>query len=224
MPKIRLALPLVALCATVLATTGCGPQATSSPRSSSSPPSSSAPAQPSASDDEPAQRQLDELTIALRGTLQGYEREMFPHWSERGGCSTRELVLKRSGTDVRVDSDCYPVSGSWVSPYDGKTWTDPSDLDIDHVVALAAAWRSGADEWSETRREAFANDLTRPQLKAVTDNLNQSKSDAPPEEWKPPLESRWCPYSKAWITVKHHWDLTVTAEEKVALSAMLEHC
>ncbi|WP_375545645.1 GmrSD restriction endonuclease domain-containing protein [Janibacter hoylei] len=50
-------------------------------------------------------------------------------------------------------------SGDWYSEYDGASFTDGSDLDIDHVVPLAEAWRSGADSWSAQEREDFANDL-----------------------------------------------------------------
>ena len=39
-------------------------------------------------------------------------------------------VLKRDGTNVKVDSDCKPTSGSWISPYTGNTFTDASKLDI----------------------------------------------------------------------------------------------
>lgn len=47
--------------------------------------------------------------------------------------------------------------------------------------------QSGASEWTTDQRQAFANDLTHPQLLAVTDNVNESKGDRGPEEWKPPL-------------------------------------
>jgi hypothetical protein len=77
-------------------------------------------------------------------------------------------------------------------PYDGATWTAASDVDIDHVVPLKNAWISGASSWTTTKRESFANDLTRPQLIAVTDNVNQSKSDKSPDVWKPPLTSYHC--------------------------------
>ena len=53
-----------------------------------------------------------------------------------------------------VGSDCYPTSGSWYSPYDGATWTNPADVDIDHMVPLAEAWSSGAWAWSTSRRQA----------------------------------------------------------------------
>ena len=83
------------------------------------------------------------------------------------------------------DSACAATSGSWYSAYDGATWTAASDVDIDHLVPLAEAWDSGASGWTTAQRQAFANDLTRPQLIAVTDNVNQSKGDQDPAEWMP---------------------------------------
>jgi len=47
--------------------------------------------------------------------------------------------------------------------------------------------QSGAAAWTTARRQSFANDLTNPQLLAVTDNVNQAKGDKGPEDWKPPL-------------------------------------
>lgn len=40
-----------------------------------------------------------------------------------------------------TDSSCAATSGRWVSPYDGGVWTAASDIDIDHMVPLANAWR-----------------------------------------------------------------------------------
>jgi hypothetical protein len=45
--------------------------------------------------------------------------------------------------------------------------------------------QSGAASWTTARRQSFANDLTNPQLIAVTDNVNQAKGDKGPEDWKP---------------------------------------
>jgi hypothetical protein len=61
------------------------------------------------------------------------------------------------------------------------------------------AWVSGARDWTAAQREAFANDLTRPQLVAVTDNLNESKGDKDPAEWVPPLASYVCTYIRAYV-------------------------
>lgn len=57
---------------------------------------------------------------------------------------------------------------------------DPSEVHIDHIVALAEAWRSGADSWTTERRQRFANDLSRPQLIAVSAEANLAKLRATP--------------------------------------------
>jgi len=172
-----------------------------------------------------ARTQLAELTVQADGSLDGYSREKFPHWIDQGdACNTREAVLKRDGTNVQVGSDCYPTSGTWVSPYDDATWTDPSDVDIDHVVPLADAWRTGASAWTQEQRQAYANDLSDPQLIAVTDNVNQEKGDKSPDQWKPPSTGYWCTYAEMWIAVKYKFKLTVNEAEKTALEDMLGHC
>jgi hypothetical protein len=172
-----------------------------------------------------AQLQLDELTVAPETSSSGYSRSLFPHWiTISGACNTRETVLRRDGTNVAVNSSCAATGGNWSSPYDGRTWNDASDVDIDHVVPLSEAWRSGAASWSTDTRRGFANDLTRPQLIAVTDDVNQAKGDKDPASWKPPLASYHCTYSRMWIATKHHWNLTVQTSEKAALQNMLDTC
>jgi hypothetical protein len=172
-----------------------------------------------------ARSELSALTVAPDGSMDGYDRERFPHWhTVEGSCDTRESVLLRDGDDVEVGTDCAATSGSWTSPYDGGSWTETSDVDIDHMVPLAAAWRAGAADWTTAEREEFANDLSSPQLWAVTDNVNQSKSDQTPDQWKPPLESNWCQYASAYTDVKYTYDLTVTDAEKGALADMLATC
>ncbi|KAK2765363.1 hypothetical protein FQN54_008209 [Arachnomyces sp. PD_36] len=168
---------------------------------------------------------LTNLTVAPQGPQDGYDRDLFPHWSDvEGECNTRETVLARDGTDLDIGTDCYPEAGTWVSVYDGEEWTEASDLDIDHVVPLSNAWKSGAADWTTDEREAFANDLENPQLIAVTDNVNQEKSDAGPEDWVPPLESYHCTYACMWVKVKSTYDLTITDAEQVALTDMLATC
>jgi hypothetical protein len=172
-----------------------------------------------------AQSQLNGLSVATQGSTSGYSRDLFPHWiTISGSCNTRETVLKRDGSSVATDSACAATSGRWYSPYDGATWTAASDVDIDHVVPLAEAWRSGANSWTTTRRQSFANDLTRPQLIAVTDNVNQSKGDQDPSTWQPSISSYRCTYAKMWIAVKSYWALSLQASEKTALQTMLNTC
>lgn len=86
-----------------------------------------------------ARTYLSELTVQAEGSSSGYSRDKFPHWiTQSGACNTREVVLKRDGTDVTQDSSCAAVSGNWHSEYDGADWTAASDLDIDHMVSAPA--------------------------------------------------------------------------------------
>ena len=169
-------------------------------------------------------RLLGQLTVATAGSMRGYSRDRFPHWRKEGrNCDVRDTVLRRDGTDVELDG-CNVVGGRWLSRYDDRVLADPRDVDIDHMVPLANAWRSGADEWDDAKRADFANDLTRPQLFAVSASANRSKGDQDPSQWKPPSRDDWCEYAQDWITVKHFWRLSVTTAEKAALSDMVGMC
>ncbi|MEU9914845.1 HNH endonuclease family protein [Streptomyces sp. NPDC051001] len=171
-----------------------------------------------------ARTYLASLTVATEDRT-GYSRDLFNHWiTISGTCNTRETVLKRDGSNVVTDSACASTSGSWFSPYDGATWTVASDLDIDHLVPLAEAWDSGADSWTSAKRQSFANDLTRPQLIAVTDNVNQAKSDQDPATWMPSVTSYRCTYVRAWVQVKYYYGLSVDSAEKSALTGYLANC
>lgn len=180
-----------------------------------------------------APRPVDELlaglTVAPETGGAGYEREAFGEgWrTQRDGCDTRERVLaEESRVEPRLGADgCSVIGGRWLSLYDGYSTPDPDELEIDHVVALAEAWESGASEWPAERRERFANDLARPNaLMAVTEATNQAKSDQDPAEWMPPSRASWCRYAGAWITQKATWGLTVDPAERDALGNVLAAC
>ena len=148
----------------------------------------------------------------------GYVRALFEHWRDidGDGCDSREQVLKRDSVTLpQVDPyKCKVVAGDWVSPYDGARWSSPTDVDIDHVVALKEAWDSGAWAWSSATRKAYANDTSdKRTLLAVTDNVNQQKSDKDPSNWVPPLKSNLCTYLGNWISVKARWNLSMDQSE-----------
>jgi hypothetical protein len=133
-------------------------------------------------------------------------------------------VLKRDGTGVTVDSDCEPTAGRWYSVYDAVYITDDSAIDIDHIVPLAEAWKSGASTWTTARRQQFANDLTIAQLIAVSASSNRSKGDRDPGSWKPTNTSVHCIYAREWIWVKYTYGLALQSTEKTALQQMLNAC
>ncbi|MFF7453161.1 HNH endonuclease family protein [Kitasatospora sp. NPDC008115] len=167
---------------------------------------------------------LATIAVAADSHTSTYDRALFPHWiTVSGACNTRETVLKRDGGNVVTDSSCGAVSGSWFSVYDNVTTTVSSSFDIDHLVPLAEAWRSGAWAWTTAQRQAFANDLTRPQLIAVSASSNRSKGDQDPSGWLPQASYR-CTYTRAWVQVKYYYGLSVDSAEKSALSAVLSGC
>ena len=152
----------------------------------------------------------------------------------------RETVRERYAAAARAAADrtatsscCGPIALSDADEqgvfggvlYDGAETDDPADLQIDHLVPLADAWRSGADSWTPERRRAFANDRTSPDtLIAVSGRTNQSKGDSTPDEWLPPDAGSWCAYAEMWVHVKATWDLSVTAPERDRLAELLAAC
>lgn len=166
---------------------------------------------------------VDQLVVAREGSGAGYDRDLFQHWidADGDGCETRCEVLE---TERRTDLPGLP-GGGWLSIYDGYSTDDSSELDVDHVVALGEAWRSGADTWDASRRRDFANDLDEPDaLIAVTASTNRSKSDLDPANWQPPNRAAWCQFGLGWVRVKIKWALTADEAEVQALRNMLAGC
>ena len=156
----------------------------------------------------------------------GYARGKFRHWvdADSDGCSTRvEVLIAEADDPVEVGADCDLTGGRWFSYYDAVSWTDPTDLDIDHMVPLAEAWDSGARDWAADERTRYANDLgdTRA-LVGVTASVNRSKADQDPAEWLP-VRAR-CRYLREWVAVKHRWRLSVDAAEQTALTDLAATC
>jgi len=166
---------------------------------------------------------LSQVSVRDETSDSGYDRDLFNHWIDANGdgCNTRceVLRLERRATLPGLSN------GGWLSLYDGKVTENPSEFDIDHVVALGEAWRSGASQWDGARRQAFANDLDDPlALIAVSASSNRSKSDSDPSGWQPPNKDYWCEYVTAWMAIKLKWDLAVDPIEFTALQSIVESC
>jgi hypothetical protein len=176
---------------------------------------------------QPLRTMVANLPVATE-VRTGYDRDLFNHWidADGDGCNTRyEVLIAEATTAPTVGSGCTLSGGAWLSYYDGATWTDPSDLDIDHMVALAESWDSGSRNWTSAQRQAYANDIGDARaLVAVTDNVNQSKSDQDPAEWIPSVASVRCRYITEWTAVKTRWGLTVDTAEKSALTTYAAAC
>ena len=95
-------------------------------------------------------------------------------------------------------------------------------VQIDHIVALAWAWRHGADRWSDAERLVFANDPAN--LVVTADEINSAKSDSGPAEWMPPAAASVCGYVIAWVSVVDAYDLGITGPDREAARSALTRC
>lgn len=156
----------------------------------------------------------------------GYDRSFFKHWidANKNGCDTRaEVLISEAVVKPKIDKKCKLTGGKWISAYDGKTLTDASKLDVDHLVPLAEAWRSGAWAWTAKQRQDYANDLSDSRaLIAVTLTSNRSKSDKDISEWLPKLDT--CTYIKNWVAIKIRYSLTYDDKEAATLASFSQTC
>lgn len=160
-----------------------------------------------------------------------YEREQFgTAWADvdRNGCDTRNDVLRRDLTATTIDADgCTVLTGVLADPYTGRRIVfargkGSALVQIDHVVALAAAWSSGAASWDRRTREAFANDPAN--LLAVDGPANQDKGASDAAAWLPPDPGFACVYALRQIRVKAAYGLWVADDERAALDDALDTC
>jgi hypothetical protein len=84
--------------------------------------------------------------------------------------------------------------------------------------------QTGAWNWTSSKREAFGNDLTGPELWTTTHEVNGAKGDKAPQVWMPPIKSFHCTYLLSWVEVKSVWGLFVSEEESDFLWTKLEAC
>ena len=71
--------------------------------------------------------------------LPEYDREDWKHWTDADGdCQDArdEVLVAESQVHLSYKSDnhCDVSAGQWLAPFTGTVVTDPSKLDVDHMV------------------------------------------------------------------------------------------
>jgi hypothetical protein len=168
-----------------------------------------------------------------------YSRDEWRHWDNITSCWTvREQVLYRDaekGSTTLLDKNkqpttdvskaCYITGGTWIDPYTNQKFTNPSDLDVDHVIPLGYAARTGAKNWDATKKENYANYVVyNRHLLAVSASANRAKGDSGPSEWKPKNKAYWCDYGVAWTVIATKWQLSLKETDKNTVKDMLATC
>ncbi len=160
------------------------------------------------------------------GKPQDYERSAFGHgWGDADGdCqdSRAEALIATSSTPVRFASGnrCRVITGRWISPFTSKVIQNASNIDIDHVVPLAWSWDRGARQWSDEKRERFANDQIN--LWPVELSLNRSKGALGPNEWLPPAGQ--CGYVARFTRIVKRYKLEPSPVETNWMQSFLKSC
>ena len=162
----------------------------------------------------------------------GYSRAQFGQaWADvdRNGCDTRNDMLSRDLSSRIYRSgthDCVVIAGTLADPYTGRTLTfrkaTAGAVQIDHVVAIGQAWRTGAAQLSAAQRLQLANDPL--ELLAVDGPTNESKGDKDASAWLPPNNAYRCPYAARQVAVKAKYRLWTTPAEHAALQRVLSGC
>ncbi len=173
---------------------------------------------------------LAAIPVEAAAPSTGYAREKYGQaWADvdHNGCDTRNDVLARDLTATRADDGCTVLEGVLDDPYTGAVepfarGPDSADVQIDHVVALANAWETGAQTWSSAKRVSFANDPAN--LLAVDGPANQDKGASDAATWLPPNSGYRCVYALRQVRVKSAYGLWVTAAEHDALEHELTRC
>ena len=154
-----------------------------------------------------------------------YDRDAFFERADLDGdcINSRHETLQEEASEYTMSANgCSVAAGVWYDPFTDRTFTDPADLQVDHVVALGDAWASGAWAWSDARRKAFSNDLAN--LNAIYGPENQSKSDKGPARYSPSNQAQTCAYLVQYGSVKVAWGLTVSQADYDAISDGLSGC
>jgi hypothetical protein len=169
------------------------------------------------------------------GTCAGYARSKFPdnepsdvpsgHTLDGKSLSLRYYVIELDSSGAHIPagkSESY-MTGTLHNEYTGTTVTlkhgpDTTAIQVDHVVALGDAWKTGACRWSSSKRESFAIDVA--ELRAVDTRDNEVKSDKDAAQWLPPANRTW--YVETQINTKAKYGLGVTAAERSVMTRVLK--
>jgi Protein of unknown function (DUF1524) len=175
---------------------------------------------------------LGTLQIQPLSTAKKYDRDAFgtPWYDEdHNSCDTRDDVLHRDlhSVTVRSSDSCIVLTGELTDPYTNRIirfnrGKNSSAVQIDHVVPLCDAWRTGAYAWTDDQRRALANDPQ--ELLAVDGPTNIKKSDDDASEWLPPAAGYHCAYVARQVGIKARYHLWVTQAEADAMRTVLSSC
>ncbi len=175
---------------------------------------------------------LATLPVKGKAPKTGYNRtgDFGTAWLDvdRNGCDTRNDILARDLTAIVRSGPCKVLRGTLAEPYTGRTVafvrgnTTSALVQIDHLVPLANAWQTGAQQLTQAQRVSLANDPLN--LLAADGRANAQKSDGDAATWLPAVKAFRCTYVARQISVKVTYRLWVAPAERDAMARVLSSC
>ena len=113
--------------------------------------------------------------------------------------------------------------GDWpvTCPYTGARLATRRVAQIEHVIPLEWAARSGADAWPKRTWREFAGHVQT--LALVSPEANERKGDRGPADWLPDLSGAHYWYAATWAAGCMRWGLSLDRREIDALRDLLGH-
>ena len=151
-----------------------------------------------------------------------------------GGVATAQISISLESSCPPYNRADYPypqsielriiaenLDGKIVSPYTGEVFSDRSQTDIEHIVALSEAHNSGLCGRDAATKRQFASDLDN--LTLASPSVNRAKSGKNLLNWLP--EQHTCWFVEAVVQVKAKYSLSMDFAEAVkALQILTENC
>ena len=184
-----------------------------------------------------ALNRLDSLKVVNNYKEVNYSRGNWKHWKsvdDRKCWNAREEALyqqaekdsvsflDKNKKPIGYSNACSIESGKWIDPLSKEEFNKPGYLDVDHIVPLALAARSGAYSWTPEQKAKYANDTD--VLIVTSAKQNRSKGAKSPSEWMPPNKDSHCDYAKIYINVLYKYKLNITQDDKEVLNKAIGSC
>lgn len=156
---------------------------------------------------------LKALGHSSNSSYRPYNRKSWGGWKKDGCIDMRaKILIKTSKSPVEMSkSGCTVKSGLWESFYFPEKFTLASQIQIDHVVPVAEAHRSGGAQWNSEQKAKFYNDPEN--LVISCSKHNGQKSDKTIAEWSPIHREYNCKWVKKYIQIKKKYNLKISTQE-----------
>lgn len=164
------------------------------------------------------------LIILLISSAYAFNRDDYPHWidADGDGQDTRqEILIRDSQVPATLKPDGNVETGLWVCPYTGRVIRNPSDIDVDHLVALG---RSTPPAQVHGRWNSAPGSRTIRIIWLPSPRGEPLKRDKDGYLWLPPNIANCSWYLSARNVVWRKYGIEIDDDERKAVAFFREKC